>query len=282
MIPFRDTDPSRRLNVFNNIMDRYGWYFRALSYNMSPLKYFQMSKGLKVDGIFGPKTYQALYRHLLNVEHVDFPKTRYIADAKKKKAIVWHHSAGWDDARGMYQWWVSQKNNVATAVAIEDSGKLYKGFDEQYWAFHLGIRGSYLRRSEKVNIESSTIGIEVCNSGGLKKEGSRYLTWYGNEVSHHNVMQLKFRGYDYFERYTDAEVFTLMNWTLLMSLRFDIPLTYRHEMWEYSKSAFDLNNNPGIYTHCSFRKDKSDIAPQHHLVAMAQNLPCYEQPIITS
>ena len=35
-------------------------------------------------------------------------------------------------------------------------------------------------------------------------------------------------------------------------------------MWDYSRSA--MNGSPGIFTHVSFRKDKSDCFPQVEMV----------------
>jgi hypothetical protein len=35
-------------------------------------------------------------------------------------------------------------------------------------------------------------------------------------------------------------------------------------MWDYSRAA--MNGSPGIFTHVSFRKDKSDCFPQVELV----------------
>ena len=41
-------------------------------------------------------------------------------------------------------------------------------------------------------------------------------------------------------------------------------------MWEVSQDA--LCGKPGIYTHVSFRKDKSDCHPQKELIQMLKEL----------
>jgi hypothetical protein len=41
-------------------------------------------------------------------------------------------------------------------------------------------------------------------------------------------------------------------------------------MWEYSKIA--LNGSPGIWSHSSFRKDKSDCFPQKELMQVIEEL----------
>ena len=51
---------------------------------------------------------------------------------------------------------------------------------------------------------------------------------------------------------------------------YNIPKTYNADMWEYSRMA--MKGNPGIYTHVSFRKDKSDCFPQFELIEKLNNL----------
>ena len=41
-------------------------------------------------------------------------------------------------------------------------------------------------------------------------------------------------------------------------------------MWEVSKNA--LSAVPGLYTHNSYRKDKSDISPQSKMIEMLKSL----------
>jgi hypothetical protein len=41
-------------------------------------------------------------------------------------------------------------------------------------------------------------------------------------------------------------------------------------MWDISKKG--LSGIPGVYTHNSYRKDKSDISPQPKMIAMLKSL----------
>ena len=45
---------------------------------------------------------------------------------------------------------------------------------------------------------------------------------------------------------------------------------YKKDMWDISRSA--LSGSPGIYTHVSYRKDKSDCHPQKDLIENLKNL----------
>jgi hypothetical protein len=51
---------------------------------------------------------------------------------------------------------------------------------------------------------------------------------------------------------------------------YNIPKDYKKDMWDISRSA--LSGSPGIYTHVSFRKDKSDCHPQEELIDLIQSL----------
>ena len=52
--------------------------------------------------------------------------------------------------------------------------------------------------------------------------------------------------------------------------RHDIPTAYNPDMWELSKRA--LTGTPGIFAHCSYRTDKSDIHPQPEMLTMLKSL----------
>jgi hypothetical protein len=61
---------------------------------------------------------------------INFPGNQYVKHKTKKKSFVIHYSSGWDNARGMYNGWAKDKlGRVCTAYGIEDSGKIYRGFN---------------------------------------------------------------------------------------------------------------------------------------------------------
>ena len=51
--------------------------------------------------------------------------------------------------------------------------------------------------------------------------------------------------------------------------RYNIPLEYNQDMWDVSINA--LKGAPGIWTHVSYRSDKSDCHPQPELIEMLQS-----------
>ena len=52
--------------------------------------------------------------------------------------------------------------------------------------------------------------------------------------------------------------------------KFNIEKTYNTSMWDISKDA--LGGKPGIWTHVSYRADKSDCMPQPELINSLQTL----------
>lgn len=284
----KNTDTSARSNILKNLL-------KALGY--ASIEEFQRANKLVVDGLFGMKSYTALYNKLLDVELYNF-EGYYFKEEYEKTQIIWHHAAGRDSARGMFEWWkVDNVTHVATSAGIVDSGKLSLGFDERHWAASVGcgVRSFiefgipltyepwYNNRLQKWvqissnnrNLDRHAIAVEICNWGQLSKRGDKYYSWANVEVPEEKVIEIPFRNAQYFERYTSKEIETLKCWTLLNAMRFDIPLEYKAEnMWKVNKDA--LSGKPGLYTHCSYRHDKTDVYPHPELMAMAKSLNQYQ------
>ena len=272
--------------------DSYGYYSNILHNLLAirgyrTIKSFQQDNNLTVDGLFGINSYNKLYKLFLQVEELEF--TDFIAVKAEKKQIVWHHSAGWDDSRRMFKIWQrDNRGRVATAIGINDDGRVYRGFDESMWAHHLGVRSSEFRKqgikykyrknsrgkwyvANNEILNEMSIGVEVCNFGYLKKTNGKFVNYIGREMPEEKVSRTEYKGYKYFERITHKEVRSLQWWTLLNAIRFRIPVEYNPtDMWTLSKRA--LKGEKGLYTHNSYRKDKTDISPQAHLIKMAEDL----------
>lgn len=255
-----------------------------LGYNS--IKDFQTKNTLISDGLFGLKSYTKLYSLLLKVEDVPF-EGFYFKTVYPKKQIIWHHSAGWDSARGMFDWWKNDKvTHVATSIGISDDGKVWRGFDESYWAASIGTtieifnkNGIKLIRNagfvvNNTLLDQAAVAVEVCNWGNLTLKGDKYYSWANTEVSKEKVVELNYKGIKFFESYTDAEIKTLKYWTLLNALRFEIPVDYNYDDF-FSVSKKALSGERGVFTHNSYRSDKSDVSPQPKLIDMAKTLVDY-------
>ncbi|MGD1842257.1 MAG: N-acetylmuramoyl-L-alanine amidase [Thermonemataceae bacterium] len=244
-------------NIASNLLETLGY---------REVREFQADEGLITDGIIGEiQTYPALYKAFLKpveLRFSDFVPSRHV-----KYQIVLHHSAGWDNARGMFGMWQNDnRGRVATAIGINDDGKVYRGYNEEYWAYHIGVNVQHL--------EQRSVGVELCNWGALTEKNGRVYSWADVELPKEKVEEVNFRGIKYYEKYTDAEIESLKYWILLNAMRFSIPVAYNHDdLWEVSRKALD--GEEGLYTHCSFRQDKTDVSPQKALIAMLKTLEDY-------
>jgi hypothetical protein len=209
---------------------------------------------------------------LSKIVTVDFPVDQYVAVNIKKKQIVLHHTVSGSGVDGDINHWKSSKARVATSVIIDREGVIHQCFSTKYWAHHLGIKTGVIKEAgtsvSNLALNQHSIGIELDSYGGLVKKEGKYYTVYGNEISEDRVVSYKeeFRGYKYYENYTNEQLATLKDLLDFLCDKYSIPSDFKLESFEVSKDA--LNGVPGIYSHTSYRKDKSDVHPQTELVAM--------------
>lgn len=148
-------------------------------------------------------------------------------------------------------------------------GKVIRAFDDKYWAYHLGIS-----RNSK-NLNSRSIGIEICNYGPLKEgKDGRFYNWVNNPVNESDIVELDnpFRGFKYYERYTDAQLNSTRNLILYLEKKWGIEI----ERGIYNENWFNYNDmwfsNGGLRSHTQVRKDKFDIFPQKEMIQMLNSL----------
>lgn len=249
-----ENETSTRQNILRNLLKLAGY---------KDVRDLQKQNKLDIDGVCGLASWSKLYIKLLNVLPVNF-EGYYYKQASNKKQIVWHHSAGSDDAVNMFEWWKRDNvTHVATCIGIEKSGRVVKGYDEGFWAHHIGMSNA---QNQVRNIES--IAVELTNWGNLS---ANLTTWANTKVAQKDVIELNYKGSKFYEIYPDSQIKALELWTVLVALRFDIPLTYNEkDMWEVSQDA--INGKAGIYTHNSFISWKTDVSPQPKLIEMAKKL----------
>lgn len=229
---------------------------------------FQKNNGLVADGIVGISTFNVLYSKYLNCKQVDF-EGFYHKQAFEKNQIVLHHSAGWDDSRQMFDIWKRDGAvHVATAVGITDSGEIIRGYDESFWAVHIGAYD--VRLPNYMQLETESIGVEICNWGALDTKNGVHTAWQGTVIPPEKVIELNYKGVKYYEKYTDAEIESTRRWVMLNAIRFAIPLAYNEsDFWEVSKNA--TSGKAGLYTHNSYVSWKTDVSPQPKLISMLSN-----------
>jgi len=203
---------------------------------------------------------------------VDFPVEQYVAVPTGKNQIVIHHTVSGEGVKGDINHWLSTTARVATALIIDREGVIHQCFSSKYWAHHLGIKTGFIKEqgTTKSNLElnQKSIGIELDSYGGLVKKGKKFYTVYGNSIAASKVVELEeeYRGYKAYEKYTDKQLATLKDLISFLCDKYGIDPSYNKGMWDVSKDA--LNGKSGVWSHTSYRSDKSDCFPQKELIAI--------------
>lgn len=232
-----------------------------------------------------------IYDHLLEDDE-------YIKEVSQKNTIWLHHTAGGSRPDWSINGWEkdfvkdkmgrpilddngnTQPLKVGTSYVIgrkssstDDTlwdGKILRAFDDKYWAYHLGINSN---NSKELN--SQSVAIEICNYGPLTlgKDG-RFYNYVNKPINERDVVKLDkpFRGYEYFERYTDAQLESTRKLIIYLVNRYSIPLDgkiYNEKWFDYDEKWFKTG---GIRSHSQVRRDRYDIFPQKEMIQMLNSI----------
>ena len=256
---------------------------------------WQRSNHLLVDGVVGPKTWDAMglattdnseqiytTENGLIINKHYLPKGEYLEGPTKKEYVFLHHTAGWHNPfRTIDHWGRDSRGRVATEFVL--GGPSIKGNDDQYdgvmvQAFPEGGYGWHLGKNGSQHMHSHSVGIEVNNFGYIK-DGKTYAGTIAHE-SQIVTLDKPFRGYKTWHRYSDAQIEALHKWILWIGERdnIDIRAGLPALVKEKGVNAFEFNEDAyygrvkGLWTHTNTRKDKSDMFPQQELLDMLTSL----------
>lgn len=253
---------------------------------------FQKANGLVPDGIVGKKTWKKLfvmgYDFNWGTTNFILDKDEWMNQYTEKDTIYLHHTAGLHRPDYTIGWWnrdnkPGKLRRVATSFVIGRrsldgngtfDGITYRAFNEIYWAHHLGTK---LGINKALNQKS--IGIEICSLGPVTKasDGTFYFQSNTNKivVPNSDVCELKkeWRGYKYYQKYTDKQIKECERLILTLAKIFEIPLNdivYDTSWFTISERA--MKGDAGLWTHCNVRTDKTDCFPQPEFIAMLNGL----------
>lgn len=264
----------------------------------SAVKNFQGSHGLVIDGLVGPTTQKLIFgeeleKHLdsqitlnnFNIYYLD--KDEYHAGPNKPEYLFLHHTAGGENPFAVVdQWNDDTRGKIGTEFLIggpsvngkstKHDGVIIKCMPDGGYAAHLGDNGSQ-------NMHNNSVGIEVCNFGPLTKVGNVFKTYVGTIVHPDQVCDLgfKFRGFQYYHKYSDAQIEALRELILFIKERDGINIKKGLVEWLTTKTpteAFEFSKDAwsgkvkGMLSHTSTRKDKTDMSPQPNLIKMLKSL----------
>jgi len=221
---------------------------------------------------------------LKKIKQVPMKESQYMKEETKKLQIVLHHTAGNSSGPATIKMWdADDRGRVATCVTISGKGlskdtfdgEICQAFSSKFWGYHLGIKPDVFRAKGVLyqRLDKLAIGIEICNWGPLEKRGDRYFNYVNREVPLDQVCELEvpYKNHKYYHTYTDAQIESVRQLLVYWSEVHGIPLDYREkDMWDVSVPA--LRGVAGVYSHNSYRRDKSDISPQPKMIAMLKSL----------
>ena len=187
-------------------------------------------------------------------------------DKAVKKQIVLHHTAG-GSAQSSINGWNADATPVATAFVIDRDGTIFQAFPSWCWAYALGVNQANYR-----TLEAQAVQIELASYGYLKEINGEFYTAYGNKIAPDKVckLQVPFRGQKYYEAYTPAQIESTIMLVKYLAEAYKIDVRFKSDMFDLNQRA--LRGEPGLFTHCSFRTDKSDIFPQPSMIDALKTL----------
>jgi N-acetyl-anhydromuramyl-L-alanine amidase AmpD len=208
------------------------------------------------------------------IKQARLKESQFFAELSLKTQIYLHHTAGGGNAEAVSRYWNGNTERIATAFIIGADGLIVQCFSSKHWAWHLGV-GQKEFKAQGVpytNLNKTSVGIEVCNWGYLKEKNGHFYNYVNARVPDSMVTTLEtpYKGYKHWYKYTDAQIESTRQLLVYLCETYDIPKDYRAEIFGLDVEAF--KGTPGIYTHNSVRKDKSDIYPCPRMIEMLKNL----------
>jgi N-acetyl-anhydromuramyl-L-alanine amidase AmpD len=151
----------------------------------------------------------------------------------------------------------SDSVRIATDYVVKTDGMIFDVFDPKCWAFYLGLKGT------NGTVDKRSIGIEIGSEGGLtQRNPSPYCFDKVSERTrftqdHYQHPEL-WRGFRFFDAYSDAQATAVADLINLLCDQFKIPR-------KTPANHFDADDTyrtfEGIIGHHHVRPDKSDVHP---------------------
>lgn len=216
------------------------------------VKKFQGENYLTADGKVGPKTMKILMEKMdtdlsviikpkesLDIKDYYLPKREYINGKYNNDYIVLHHTAGYDNPKAVVDCWAKDSlGRVATEFVIGGQ-RCTDGrsiYDGQIVrTYPEGNQGYHIGTSGSSYMNIHSVGIEICNMGWVKNG----KTYTGSIVRPDQIVSLKepFRGYINWHKYTTKQIEVLRDLLLYVANRDNIDLHTGIYKWIKTEGA---------------------------------------------
>ena len=217
---------------------------------------------------------------MLKINLTELPKDQFYSEVCNKTQIVLHHTVSDpESAIGDVGSWKADSARIATYAIISADGTINKCFPSNNWAHHIGLKAETLKEAgfedyatRNTLLNQHSIAIELDCWGGLVEKGGKLLNAYGKPINPKlPVVKCDWRGFTHFQAYTDAQIQTLSELLPILMKANKI------QKYGIMDGNFDVRKDAmqgvsGIFSHSSFRADKSDLYPDSRLISMLKNL----------
>lgn len=207
------------------------------------------------------------------------PDKQYVKQETKKTQIVLHGTSGGHRPDWTIDGWAGDPEKIATHFVVggksitdgdtKFDGKTYQAILEKYWAWNLGVKGS------NGACDKSGLGIEICNYAYLTKSANGvFYNYVRKPVPANQVCDLgfKWRGYQYWHAFTDAQIAEVKTLILELANRHSINVKRKWDLSSFETKPWREVQKLGLVTHCEYRRDKFDLSPQPKLIEMLNSL----------
>lgn len=187
-----------------------------------------------------------------------------------KNNIFLHHTAG-NSAKDAIEWWNQTPEHVGTPFVIDRDGTIYQCYDEKQWAYSLSVKGASKTEEHGIPIELVSLGF-LFDINPAKGEHTyvAYPLWpLKREITHvkeDEVINVEFKGYHYWQKYTEPQIISLISLMKYLVEAYDIPVQDDLVNFFGYNVKVATQNIPGIWSHTTVRQDKYDIFPQPNLL----------------
>lgn len=194
----------------------------------------------------------------------------FASDVFRKDLVVLHFTAG-TTAKGAFDTWRLDPLRVATAYIVDVDGTIYEVFPPQFWAAHLGVKGTNNLHDKR------SIGIEIVNVGPLQRstDDPSVLNWWPRKSKDaadfttrfcrldetHRYVPGPYRGKSHFASFPDAQVDATAALVRSICDRFAISPTLPGSSRRFEFEPGTFATYKGVCSHANFRQDKWDIGP---------------------
>lgn len=183
-----------------------------------------------------------------------------VGNYKNKKQILLTHTARdlRDYINGL-KYRINGNNKKLPHYIISREGKIYQILPPTTYSNYIDIK-SY---------NKNTIIISLENLGWLRKNPLKggYINWIGN-IYKDRIYERKWRGYFFWQPYTDEQMNSLSNLIKELCVEFNIPETFIGHNVKVDK----IEKFHGIATYSNYDKERTDLNPSFNFEEIIKTL----------